>query len=110
MNRYPLWKYLTLVVVLLLGAIYALPNFYGEFAIQILTGGTLRNAIPREASVKLAFSSDRRDELVAALQSAFDVVRNEIMRAEPNVMCQVADADHVGAALTMKIPPRQSVC
>lgn len=77
-----------------------LPKFYGDFAIQTLTGGTLRNAIPREASVNLAFSSDRRNELVAALQASFDVVRNEVMRAEPDVMCQVADADHAGTALT----------
>lgn len=36
MNRYPLWKYLVIVVVLLLGALYTLPNLYGESpAVQI---------------------------------------------------------------------------
>ncbi|MBP9219384.1 MAG: hypothetical protein KBF29_11170, partial [Sterolibacterium sp.] len=36
MNRYPLWKNLLVVVVLLLGALYTLPNFYGESpAVQI---------------------------------------------------------------------------
>ena len=29
-NQYPLWKYLLLLVVLVLGVIYALPNLYGE--------------------------------------------------------------------------------
>jgi preprotein translocase subunit SecD len=30
MNRYPLWKYIAIVVALLLGLLYTLPNFYGE--------------------------------------------------------------------------------
>ena len=36
MNRYPLWKYLLLVVVLVVGVLYALPNLFGEQpAVQI---------------------------------------------------------------------------
>jgi preprotein translocase subunit SecD len=36
MNRYPLWKYIVVVVALLIGAIYALPNFFGESpAVQV---------------------------------------------------------------------------
>ena len=37
MNRYPLWKYLLILAVLLIGLIYTLPNFFGESpAVQIL--------------------------------------------------------------------------
>jgi preprotein translocase subunit SecD len=36
MNRYPVWKYLLIVITLLLGVIYTLPNFFGESpAVQI---------------------------------------------------------------------------
>ncbi len=36
MNRYPLWKNLTVALALLVGLIYTLPNFYGEVpAIQV---------------------------------------------------------------------------
>ncbi|MFT0851601.1 protein translocase subunit SecD [Achromobacter sp. F4_2707] len=36
MNRYPLWKYLTVVVALIIGLLYTLPNFFGEApAVQI---------------------------------------------------------------------------
>ena len=36
MNRYPLWKYLLIAVALLLGALYTVPNFFGESpAVQI---------------------------------------------------------------------------
>jgi preprotein translocase subunit SecD len=36
MNRYPLWKNLLVVIVLIFGLIYTLPNFYGEVpAVQV---------------------------------------------------------------------------
>ncbi|MEO6322275.1 MAG: protein translocase subunit SecD, partial [Polaromonas sp.] len=36
MNRYPAWKYALIVVVLLIAALYTLPNFFGEApAVQI---------------------------------------------------------------------------
>lgn len=36
MNRYPIWKYLILIAVVLVGGLYALPNLYGEDpAIQV---------------------------------------------------------------------------
>ncbi|RYZ12214.1 MAG: protein translocase subunit SecD [Comamonadaceae bacterium] len=36
MNRYPVWKYAVILVVLLVGVIYALPNFFGEApAVQV---------------------------------------------------------------------------
>ena len=39
MNRYPLWKYIVIVVALLIGVVYTLPNFYGESpAVQISSG------------------------------------------------------------------------
>jgi preprotein translocase subunit SecD len=41
MNRYPLWKYAILVVALLIGLLYTLPNFYGEApAVQVSGGKT----------------------------------------------------------------------
>jgi len=36
MNRYPVWKYAILVIVLLVGILYTLPNFFGEApAVQV---------------------------------------------------------------------------
>ena len=36
MNRYPVWKYATILIVVLVGLIYALPNFFGEApAVQV---------------------------------------------------------------------------
>jgi preprotein translocase subunit SecD len=39
LNRYPVWKYALLVVALLVGIVYTLPNFFGEApAVQVSSG------------------------------------------------------------------------
>jgi preprotein translocase subunit SecD len=39
MNRYPAWKYAILVIALLVGLVYTLPNFFGEApAVQVSSG------------------------------------------------------------------------
>jgi hypothetical protein len=36
MNRYPVWKYAIILIALVVGALYALPNFFGEApAVQV---------------------------------------------------------------------------
>jgi preprotein translocase subunit SecD len=41
MNRYPVWKYTILVIVLLVGVLYTLPNFFGEApAVQVSSAKT----------------------------------------------------------------------
>lgn len=49
MNRYPLWKYLLILIVLLVGIIYTLPNFYGESpAVQV---SPLRTGMKADAAL-----------------------------------------------------------
>ncbi len=49
MNRYPLWKNLLVLVALVLGLIYALPNLYGEApAVQVLP---LRSNLKADAAL-----------------------------------------------------------
>ena len=54
MNRYPLWKYITVAVALLLGLIYTLPNFFGESpAVQVSSAkATLKPDARLEAQVQ----------------------------------------------------------
>jgi preprotein translocase subunit SecD len=41
MNRYPVWKYILIVVTVLLGLLYTAPNYFGESpALQVTTGKT----------------------------------------------------------------------
>jgi preprotein translocase subunit SecD len=46
-NQYPLWKYLLVVFVVLVGAVYALPNLYGEDPAVQVSGS--REAVVDEA-------------------------------------------------------------
>lgn len=58
MNRYPLWKYLVIVVALLIGLVYTLPNFYGESpAVQVSSG---------KATVKVTEDTLKRVETLLA--------------------------------------------
>jgi preprotein translocase subunit SecD len=39
MNRYPIWKYILIAVAILIGALYAAPNYFGEVpAVQVTSG------------------------------------------------------------------------
>lgn len=60
MNRYPVWKYVVLVLALLCGAVYTMPNFFGEApAVQV-------------SSAKATLKLDARmtDRVKAALEAA----------------------------------------
>ncbi|RYF54196.1 MAG: protein translocase subunit SecD, partial [Comamonadaceae bacterium] len=60
MNRYPVWKYAILVIVMLVGVLYTLPNFFGEApAVQVSSA---------KATVKVDVAVQQRVE--AALQAA----------------------------------------
>ncbi len=49
MNRYPLWKYLLILAILLTGLVYTLPNFYGESpAVQV---SPLRASLKADAAL-----------------------------------------------------------
>jgi preprotein translocase subunit SecD len=54
MNRYPVWKYAIIVVALLVGFFYTLPNFFGEApAVQVSSG---------KATIKVDTGTQRRVE------------------------------------------------
>ena len=67
MNRYPLWKYAIIVIALLVGSLYTLPNFFGEApAVQV-------SAAKSSVKVDLAVQ-DRVQAALAAANLAPDVV------------------------------------
>ncbi len=76
MNRYPVWKYAMMVVALLVGVIYTLPNFFPEApAVQISSG---------KATLKLDSSLVPRVEQIlakAALKADFVQFENGSVKA-----------------------------
>ena len=60
MNRYPVWKYVLIVIALLFGALYTAPNYFGESpALQVTTGRTT-----------LKISADTAQRVSEALRTA----------------------------------------
>ena len=58
MNRYPLWKYIVILVALAIGIIYTLPNFFGEApAVQVSSA---------KATVKVDLSMQKQVEEILA--------------------------------------------
>ncbi len=59
MNRYPLWKYAIIVIALLIGSIYTLPNFYGEApAVQVSAAkSSVKVDLAVQERVQAAFGS-----------------------------------------------------
>ena len=109
MNRYPLWKNLLILTVLLLGAIYATPNFFGEApavqvslakstgkldpALMVQVEGTLKSAgiayqgaklDPNGVKVRLADTDTQikaKDALTTALGRDYVVALNLVSRS-----------------------------
>ncbi len=82
MNRYPVWKYAIILFALLVGAIYTLPNFFGEApAVQVSSG---------KATVKVDTATERRVEEALAAAG----VKPEAITLDANsVKVRVASTD-----------------
>jgi preprotein translocase subunit SecD len=82
MNRYPVWKYIILVVALLVSALYALPNVFGESpAVQVSVA---------RASVKLDAAVMARVEEVL---KAADLTAQAIALDGASIKVRLADTD-----------------
>ncbi len=82
MNRYPLWKYLFILLVLVAGLIYTLPNFFGESpAVQV---SPLRSSMKADTALL--------DRTAAALKAAN--LAPEILTLDGNsIKARFADTD-----------------
>ncbi|TXI09845.1 MAG: protein translocase subunit SecD [Polynucleobacter sp.] len=86
MNRYPLWKYIVIVVALLIGGIYTIPNFFGEApAVQVSAG---------KATVKIDLATQERVSQLLT-QSNIDAKGIQFERAGNNgtIKIRVANTD-----------------
>ena len=80
MNRYPLWKYLMIALVLTLGVIYTIPNFFGESpAVQISSAKATIKLTPQA----VAMASDALNKAGVTAENIFyeDLGNNGTVRA-----------------------------
>ncbi|MBK8071930.1 MAG: protein translocase subunit SecD [Ramlibacter sp.] len=74
MNRYPVWKYAIMVIALLVGMLYTLPNFFGEApAVQVSAA---------KATVRI--DSTTQGRVVQALKGAG--IESDFITLEPNAV------------------------
>ncbi len=80
MNRYPLWKYLMIALVLMLGVIYTIPNFFGESpAVQISSAKATVKLTPQA----VAMATDALNKAGVRAENVFyeDLGNNGTVRA-----------------------------
>lgn len=84
-NKYPIWKYILLVVVLIVSSLYALPNVFGEdpalqisaergFKVTLATQETVREALTASNLPYLGFTL-QADHLLVRLEKAEDQLK-----------------------------------
>ncbi|PRG92975.1 protein translocase subunit SecD, partial [Burkholderia gladioli] len=86
MNRYPIWKYVVMVVALAIGLLYTLPNFYGEApAVQVSSG---------KATVKIDSGTlGQVQAALAAAQVAPDDITFDNSANNANIRVRLKDTD-----------------
>lgn len=88
MNRYPLWKYLLILALLVFGIIYALPNLYVDLpALQI---SSTQQEVVIDDAVK--------NKVIAALEKAHLTPTSEKATANSNLILTFANTDQQAAA------------
>ncbi|WP_299998411.1 protein translocase subunit SecD [uncultured Cedecea sp.] len=96
LNRYPLWKYIMLVVVLIIGTVYALPNLYGEDPAVQLTGA--RGVAASEQTLIQVHDILKKDDISAksialeegSILARFDSTETQL-RAREVLMSQLGE-------------------
>ena len=95
MNRYPLWKNLLVLVALVAGALYALPNIYGsDLAIQIssLRDGPVDQALVERISSRL----DERALEYSAIEREGESILVRFDAVEAQLKAQLEIASELG--------------
>ncbi len=96
MNRYPAWKYTLIVVVLLIAALYTLPNFFGEApAVQISSS---KSTVKVDTTTLAKVEQALKDASIAA--DAITLEAGSIKARFGNTDIQLKAKDAIQKALT----------
>ncbi len=113
MNRYPVWKYAIIVIALVVGALYALPNLYGESpAVQVsaarastkIDSGTLGRV--EEALKAAGITSDGIVLDGTSVKARFDTTDTQIKAKEAIQKALIPDANNSGYIVALNLLSR----
>ncbi|HSV54675.1 MAG TPA: protein translocase subunit SecD [Burkholderiaceae bacterium] len=110
MNRYPVWKYAIIVIALLLGALYTLPNFFGEApAVQISAGkpaikvDATTMARVEEALKAAGIASERISLEGSSVKARFDSTDTQLKAKDAIQKALVADPADPGYVVALNL-------
>ena len=113
MNRYPFWKYIIILITLMVGVIYTLPNFFGEApAVQVSAGkvtvrvddGTLSRV---ETALKTASLAPTRLTLEGnSVWARFDTPDNQLKAKDAIERALNPDAADPSYIVALNLVPR----
>ncbi len=90
MNRYPLWKYLVIVVALIIGLVYTLPNFFPEApAVQVSSS---KATIKIDASLLTTVEDALKAASIPFRSAALDATGVKVRFADPDTQIKAKDA------------------
>ncbi len=90
MNRFPLWKYILIAIVLLVSALYTLPNFYGEVpAVQI---ASTRAAIKTDATLLQQVEDELKAQNIPYTGAFLDANSVKVKFASNDIQLKAKDA------------------
>ena len=90
MNRYPLWKYLVIVVALIIGLVYTLPNFFPEApAVQVSSS---KATIKIDASLLTTVEDALKAAAIPFRSAALDATGVKVRFADPDTQIKAKDA------------------
>jgi preprotein translocase subunit SecD len=94
MNRYPLWKYILILVTVLLGLLYTAPNYFGESpALQVTTGkATVKVNSDTVRQVAEALTRDGIPATNVGLEGAGDTSAVSARFASPDIQLKAKAA------------------
>ncbi len=113
MNRYPLWKYAIIVIALLIGGLYTLPNFFGEApAVQVSAAKSsvkVDLAVQERVQAALAAANLKPDVLTlegASLKVRFDDTDSQIKAKDAIQQALVPDANDASYVVALNLLAR----
>ncbi|SCK05454.1 protein translocase subunit SecD [Vogesella sp. LIG4] len=90
MNRFPIWKYLLIALVLIASSIYTLPNFFGETpAVQISSS---RQSIPVDTALMSRIEDALKQQGIAPQGIFLDGASLKVRFKDPDTQIKARDA------------------
>jgi len=117
MNRYPIWKYIVIVVALVVGFLYTLPNFFGEapavqissakssFAVDASLQSKVQEALQSSNLTPTSLSLD----VGRSLKVGFDTTENQLKAKELLQKAINANAESPSYVVALNLIPRSPV-